>query len=527
MAEDPGADDQRRADQAGAQRVSAAIRGSPIRRCAAGLAFAKQLGVPASAVRGARRRAADRRRLGGSAPRRAAGVSRHRARQGRVAAAGARRRLDAASRATTCIAEALARQVALAAGQPASFDGRRRGDDRQAERARACPPTRPTCPTRSGLSRHNRISPTLLTDLLALAAGRQAARSWPRCSAGCRWPAGPARCGPGSPRPAQPGRPGPGPGQDRHADRGQHDRRRAGHQGRPAAGLRDHGGRHRRTSDAARAALDRIAAKLVTCGCRLAAGFSGVRGVVRPRVRWVSMAQFVDWDLAAATAGALSKSGPAVSYEEATQVVARAARAHRRGRRSRRGVHGADRAGRAAAGAGGRPQGLGGGQHRRPAGGDRPAGQPALRRQAAGRVRRRDRLPGDRGAGRHGAGLPVRPGPRPVRGVLRRPGPAAARRAEHRRGRAQDRRRPARLPALGLPARGHPPHPVHRGAVDARLLPRRGAGLRRRLAERRAHPGAPAARRRHPVGRAARPGQPLLGARHRPDARRRRRSWTG
>ncbi|MFB9238512.1 zinc-dependent metalloprotease [Plantactinospora siamensis] len=34
------------------------------------------------------------------------------------------------------------------------------------------------------------------------------------------------------------------------------------------------------------------------------------------------MAQFVDWDLAAATAGALSKSGPKVSYEEATAVVA-------------------------------------------------------------------------------------------------------------------------------------------------------------------------------------------------------------
>jgi coenzyme F420 biosynthesis associated uncharacterized protein len=33
------------------------------------------------------------------------------------------------------------------------------------------------------------------------------------------------------------------------------------------------------------------------------------------------MAQFVDWDLAAATAGALSKSGPAVSYSEAMQVV--------------------------------------------------------------------------------------------------------------------------------------------------------------------------------------------------------------
>jgi coenzyme F420 biosynthesis associated uncharacterized protein len=34
------------------------------------------------------------------------------------------------------------------------------------------------------------------------------------------------------------------------------------------------------------------------------------------------MAQFVDWDLAAATAGALGKSGPRASYEEATSVVA-------------------------------------------------------------------------------------------------------------------------------------------------------------------------------------------------------------
>jgi len=34
------------------------------------------------------------------------------------------------------------------------------------------------------------------------------------------------------------------------------------------------------------------------------------------------MAQFVDWDLAAATAGALGKAGPRVSYDEATDVVA-------------------------------------------------------------------------------------------------------------------------------------------------------------------------------------------------------------
>lgn len=33
------------------------------------------------------------------------------------------------------------------------------------------------------------------------------------------------------------------------------------------------------------------------------------------------MAQFVDWDLAVATAGALGKSGPRVSYDEATEVV--------------------------------------------------------------------------------------------------------------------------------------------------------------------------------------------------------------
>ncbi|GAA0438865.1 hypothetical protein Aca07nite_49770 [Actinoplanes capillaceus] len=42
---------------------------------------------------------------------------------------------------------------------------------------------------------------------------------------------------------------------------------------------------------------------------------------MEPRGYGGCMAQFVDWDLAAATAGALSKTGPAVSFEEATQVV--------------------------------------------------------------------------------------------------------------------------------------------------------------------------------------------------------------
>lgn len=43
--------------------------------------------------------------------------------------------------------------------------------------------------------------------------------------------------------------------------------------------------------------------------------------MVRRGYGWF-MAQFVDWDLAAATAGALGKSGPAVSYEEAAAAVA-------------------------------------------------------------------------------------------------------------------------------------------------------------------------------------------------------------
>ncbi len=46
--------------------------------------------------------------------------------------------------------------------------------------------------------------------------------------------------------------------------------------------------------------------------------------------------------------------------------------------------------------------------------------------------------------------------------------PAAAGGAQHRPRRARARRRPHRLPALGLPARGDPPGAVHRRAVDAR-----------------------------------------------------------
>ena len=87
-------------------------------------------------------------------------------------------------------------------------------------------------------------------------------------------------------------------------------------------------------------------------------------------------------------------------------------------------------------------------------------------------------IPGDRHAGRADPGLPGRPGARPVRAVPApgdrpggrpAPGPADPGRAEHRHGRARARRGPARLPALGVPARGDPPAAVHRRAVAARL----------------------------------------------------------
>ena len=41
----------------------------------------------------------------------------------------------------------------------------------------------------------------------------------------------------------------------------------AGHHGRPAAGVRDHGRRRPATADQAHAALDQIAATLAACGC--------------------------------------------------------------------------------------------------------------------------------------------------------------------------------------------------------------------------------------------------------------------
>ena len=106
------------------------------------------------------------------------------------------------------------------------------------------------------------------------------------------------------------------------------------------------------------------------------------------------------------------------------------------------------------------------------------------------------RLPGHRRRGRWPARLPGRQGARPVRPVPRPPGlgPAAAGRPQHRPRRAGARRRPHRLPALGLPARGDPPGAVHRGAVDAR------PPVRPDRAPRGHHRAEPAPRRRAASG---------------------------
>ena len=186
------------------------------------------------------------------------------------------------------------------------------------------------------------------------------------------------------------------------------------------------------------------------------------------------MAQFVDWDLAAATAGALSKSGPAVSYDEATQVVAElrtltdeaaghvAAYTGLTSQVDVPPVRVVDRKDWAAVNIAGLKQVIVPLVSR--LSGDK---QPGAFADAIG-----SRVTGVQAgtvlaylSGRVLGQYEVFSGD-PGQLLLNAPNIVEVER--------KIERRPARLPALGLPARGDPPHPVHRGAVDARLLPRRG-----------------------------------------------------
>ncbi|MEV4466298.1 D-alanyl-D-alanine carboxypeptidase/D-alanyl-D-alanine-endopeptidase [Micromonospora echinofusca] len=126
---------------------------------AAGRAFARLLGAPPSAV------------ARGTAPAPAAGAATPGpgAELGKVESLPMVRLVDIMiSDSDNIVAEALARQVALARDQPASFVGAGAAMDAVAAEL-GLPADELTLADGSGLSRSNRISPSLLTDLIALA----------------------------------------------------------------------------------------------------------------------------------------------------------------------------------------------------------------------------------------------------------------------------------------------------------------------------------------------------------------------
>jgi D-alanyl-D-alanine carboxypeptidase/D-alanyl-D-alanine-endopeptidase (penicillin-binding protein 4) len=131
---------------------------------AAGRAFAKLLGVSASTVKRAQAPAA------ASASASAAGVAPGTL-LGVVQSPPLVQVLDwMLQQSDNTVAEVMGRQVALAAGKPGSFDG---GTDAIIAKLRemGLPGDEADLYDASGLSRHNGISPALLTQLLALAAG--------------------------------------------------------------------------------------------------------------------------------------------------------------------------------------------------------------------------------------------------------------------------------------------------------------------------------------------------------------------
>ncbi len=136
---------------------------------AAGQAFAKQLGVTAAVRRGKAPPADASAAPDGPAPG---------AELGKVASPPLVHVVDwMLEQSDNVLAEVLSRQVALAAGRPASFDG---ASAAMIEKLRelGLETDEIRLADASGLSRNNAISPSLLTDLLALAAsGRQPALS--------------------------------------------------------------------------------------------------------------------------------------------------------------------------------------------------------------------------------------------------------------------------------------------------------------------------------------------------------------
>ncbi|MFC4019745.1 D-alanyl-D-alanine carboxypeptidase/D-alanyl-D-alanine-endopeptidase [Micromonospora sp. GCM10011542] len=141
------------ADSGGAERVSEPD-------LAAGRAFARLLGVPTDTVK---RGAAPAAGTGGTP---APGTE-----LGTVQSPPLIRLVDIMiSESDNLLAEALARQVALARNQPASFDGAAAAMDAVVSEL-GLPADEISLSDGSGLSRRNRISPSLLTDLIRVAGG--------------------------------------------------------------------------------------------------------------------------------------------------------------------------------------------------------------------------------------------------------------------------------------------------------------------------------------------------------------------
>ena len=128
---------------------------------AAGKAFAKQLGVTSAVTRGKAPAAAASAAAGGSAP----GTE-----LGKVQSPPLVQVLDwMLQQSDNVIAESMGRQVALAAGKPATFEAAAEAMISKLNEL-GLPGDEANLYDASGLSRHNGISPTLLVDLLALAA---------------------------------------------------------------------------------------------------------------------------------------------------------------------------------------------------------------------------------------------------------------------------------------------------------------------------------------------------------------------
>ncbi len=202
----------------------------------------------------------------------------------------------------------------------------------------------------------------------------------------------------------------------------------------------------------------------------------------------VARSTMIDWDLAVTAASRMA--GPGAGHLPRARPRTRVAELRAGAERPRRwsaSSPGCEADGPDGPGPRRRPARLGAGQRRRLRRGVRPAGRadPGAQGGAlAGWPRQSGHgSPGSRSAP-CSASCPRRCSASSTRSTASQPRrrrrdvghragrPAAAGGPEHRARRARDGRRPARLPALGLPARGDPPGPVHRRAVDARPHPR-------------------------------------------------------